>query len=58
MFVIIRTADGQYVTPPGTASSYTNRLQWARIYRTREDAERERCPRNETIVSLESQLQR
>lgn len=58
-FVIIR-ADGQYVAHMPTfehPSSYTSRLERAKIYPTREEARRELCPESEGIVSLRSCLQ-
>lgn len=51
MFVIIRS-DGAYVAPPGRPSSYTNKLQNARVFATREAAERECCPGNERVVEV------
>ncbi len=50
--VLKRIEDGKYVTPPGSARSYTDRLQHARVYSSPEEAERERCG-NETIVPVE-----
>ncbi len=51
MFVIKRN-DGLYVAMPGMRNSYTRFLQYARIFRTREDAERDVCPGNERIVEV------
>lgn len=55
MYVIVRQ-DGAFVAPPGSEHSYTNDLREARTFRTREDAERERCPENETVMMVESLL--
>ena len=58
MFVIRRTDQGGgYVRKPlghqaFRGSSYTHYLQEARIFTTREEAERERCPGNEAIVPV------
>lgn len=52
MYVIQRT-DGAYVAMPGIPSSYTRLLQDARTFATREQAERERCPGNESIVRVD-----
>lgn len=54
-YVIMRT-DGVYVARSGSASSYTPYLQRARVFTTREAAERERCPGNERVVSIEAAL--
>jgi len=48
-FVIMK--DGKYVAPSGQDKSYTPRLQAARIYKTRRDAEADRCG-DEKIVPL------
>jgi hypothetical protein len=50
-YVIIRRSDGKYVSKPGSAKSYTQYLQNARVFPTKEAAERERCPENETIIT-------
>jgi len=55
MFVLQRT-DGAFVAPPGLPSSYTRNLQDARTFPTREAAERDRCPGNETIVPVANLL--
>jgi hypothetical protein len=54
-FVIVRN-DGKFVTPPGSAGSYTVFLQLARTFPTREAAERELCPENERVVPVEECL--
>lgn len=51
MYVLVRS-DGAYVARPGSASSYTRSLQNARTYPTKEAAERDRCPGNETVVAV------
>ena len=53
MYVIIRITDGLFVSRYGMASSYTRMLQHARQWPTRETAERERCPENERVVSVD-----
>lgn len=53
-FVIKRTDQGGgYVSRPGSEHSYTNALQKARTYPSREAAERDRCPGNEIILSID-----
>ena len=56
MYVIKRMPDGAYVAPSGRSSSYTQALQDAQTFSTVEAAEKERCPGNEVIVSVDSQL--
>lgn len=52
-YIIERTDQGGgYVAKPGSNSSYTHRLEDARVYPTREAAERDRCPGNEAIREL------
>lgn len=58
MYVIRRTEDSKFVAMPGSQSSYTQHLQSARTFTTREAAEREICPENEVIVDVASLLQR
>ena len=55
MSYVIRRTDqgGGYVSRPGAPSSYTHALQHARVFATRGEAERERCPENEKILTLE-----
>lgn len=58
MYVIKRTDQGRgYVTPPGSAHSYTRDLREARTFTTKEAANRERCEGNEISVPLETELQ-
>lgn len=52
-FVIQDTKSGKYVAYPGSNSSFTPRLENARVFPTREIAERERCPQSERIVNLD-----
>lgn len=53
MYVLVRT-DGAYVARPGSQASYTRVLQDARVFVTRESAERDRCVDNERIESIDS----
>lgn len=57
MYLIVRTDHGrrEYVAVPGE-KSFTVDLRSAKIFRTKEEAERYRCPGNESIVPLESEL--
>jgi hypothetical protein len=57
MFVIVRISDGYFVTPPGSERSYTPFLQAARIFATREKAEKERCSGNEQVAPVTDYLQ-
>ena len=50
MFVI-RRKENEFVTAAGSKHSYTKFLQCARVWKTREEAEKERCG-NETILDF------
>jgi len=53
-YLIQRTDQGGgYVARPGSQSSYTRNVLAARRFATREEAEAQRCPGNERIVSLD-----
>jgi hypothetical protein len=57
-YIIIRE-DGAFVSDPhsnGTGGSYTRNLQKARVYESRESAERDRCPGNESVSTVEEQV--
>jgi len=56
-YVIVRN-DGAFVAPAGSRSSYAWALQRARIFSTQEAAERELCPENETVQSVDECLAR
>jgi hypothetical protein len=53
---VIQRNDGTYVANTLTialkGSSYTCKLQYAQVFATREQAQRELCPENETIVAV------
>jgi hypothetical protein len=51
MFMLKRT-DGKYVGKPGSKHSYTTRIDLARVYKTKEEAEKDRCPENEHVVEI------
>ena len=55
MAYIIRGQRG-WVAKCGHRSSYTIDLRFARKFKTREEAERDRCGTNETIQDLEKVL--
>lgn len=40
---------GGFVAPSGSALSYVRRAEYARQFSTRGEAERNRCPENETV---------
>lgn len=52
MFVLQHIETGKYVSRPGSAHSYTNRLEEARVFRTAEGAKQEMCRDSEVIVDL------
>lgn len=56
MYAIKRTSDGKYVSIPGSHHSYTFNLRQAQIFKNRENAENSKCPGNEIVVDVESQL--
>lgn len=51
-YVLRRHEDGKFVTPPGSAKSYTARLRDARRFATKEAAEADACG-NESAVRYE-----
>ena len=53
---VIQKENGWYVARPGAAGSYTPRLSSARVYNSLSEAERDRCPENERILSLHTEL--
>lgn len=55
MYVLQRTSDGAYVAPPGSAASYTRSLQYARVFYTREQAQRDACG-NERVLSIDEAM--
>ena len=55
---IIKRVDGAYVARPGSASSYTLLLQRARTFNTREAAEADKCPGNEYVTTVDSEVGR
>lgn len=59
MFVIKRTDQGGgYLAMPGSQNSYTKKLEEARTFPTRQQAEKERCPGNEIVIPLNELLNR
>ena len=56
-FLIKRTDQGGgYVARPGQFSSYTKDIKAARIFKTKEEAEKERCVGNEVIIPFEGEF--
>lgn len=54
-YIIKRSEDQKYVSKPGSERSYTARLQDARTWGTRADAEREACG-NEYVISVADEM--
>jgi len=52
IYVIQHKETGKYVSRSGSPRSYTNRLEEARVFRSRESAEKERCVENEALVDV------
>ena len=48
VYVLIRE-DGKFVTLPGSDHSYTDKLQYARSFASKDDAECEQCG-NESVI--------
>lgn len=56
-FLIKRTDQGGgYVARPGAEHSYTKSLRQARRFDTREAAERDRCPGNEVVTTIDAEM--
>jgi hypothetical protein len=59
IFVVKRVPDGAYVADmgkSGTGGSYTSRLQKAKTFGSKEEAEKDRCVGNEIVVSVEEEM--
>lgn len=54
-YVLRRHGDGAYVRPPGSPGSYTNRIEFARIFPSREAAAKDACG-NESAVAVDEVL--
>lgn len=52
MYLIKRMTDGKFVAPRGAKHSYTTRIDLARVYQTKEEADADRCPENERIIEV------
>lgn len=52
MMFVLRRDDGKYVAKPGSEHSYTWKLENAQIFRTHEEADKDRCVENETVVRV------
>lgn len=58
MAYVLRRTDGAYVAPHGSPSSYVKAIQHARVFKTKEHAEQERCHENETVVHVMDAVRR
>lgn len=54
-YVMVRN-DGKYVAAPGSEHSYTDKLEKARRFDSRDAAEKERCVENERVQSIDTML--
>lgn len=52
MYYVLQRTDGKYVAPAGSNWAYTSKLENARKFPTREEAEKDRCVENERIVEV------
>ena len=55
MYYVLRRTNqgGGWVSKMGSLYSYTHALQRARLFYTKEEAERQRCKGNEVVETLE-----
>jgi len=53
MVYVLKRTDGKYVAKPGRHNSYTNSFTNARKFRTKEEAEKDRCIENEYIQKID-----
>ena len=49
---LIKRDDGKYVAVRDSKHSYTTRVDLARVYQTKEEAEQDLCHENERIVPI------
>jgi len=57
-YVLKRTDQGGgFVTRPGSPGSYTKDILQARVFSTKEEADANKCPGNETVLAIDSLLQ-
>lgn len=54
-YVIVRE-DGAFVSPPGSAHSYTRNFLSAQVYPSESSARADLCPENERIVPMDRYL--
>ena len=52
-FVLKHTGTKLYVARPGSKQSYTRKLENAHVFKTREEAEKNRCKYCEEVKSFE-----
>lgn len=55
-YVIRDTRTGKYVTNPGSEKSFSLRLQDARVFPSKEIADKERCPDSDVAVPMRDEL--
>lgn len=51
-YVIENVETGKLVARQGSQHSYTRDIRKVRVFKSREDAEAERCPENERILKI------
>ncbi len=56
MYIIKNTDRGYYLARAGSSSSYTNKLEHARVFSTHEKAKAECCIENEYPISVSALL--
>ena len=55
IYAIKNNKTGLYVSKPGRGKSYTNRIEYAQLFRTLEDAKKDCCG-NEYLVEVSSYI--
>ena len=58
MYVIWNSTERKYVSKYGRKSSFTDKLQYARVFPNKESAEKECCPGNERVIALSEIMER
>ena len=52
MYALKHNASGKYVAKLGSEPTYTREIECVRLFKTREEAEKERCVESEHVVFL------
>jgi len=55
-YVVINKVNGRYLARRGSKSPFTNKLEYARVFSTKEKADAERCVDSEYSMSVDALL--